>query len=177
MQQTVTLLYTRRRRNPVSWLIRWAMPRSRFSFALSSHVIVLARGRYYEATMLAGVREVDGAVALKGQTVVRRRDHFVPDLDSGITWARSQLCTYQAKPPARLPGWVQTTWAFVQMLRHNNYDWRGALGLSLAPGRNWAADADWFCYEFAGAFMRACGRQLFDELSHVGETALLSINP
>jgi hypothetical protein len=176
MQQPVTLFYTRRRRNPVSWLIRWAMPRSRFSFALSSHVIVLARGRYYEATMLAGVREVDEDVALKGQMVVRRREHLVPDLNAGVAWARSQLCTYQPKPSAWLPGWAQRTWSAIQMIRNNNYDWRGALGLSLAPGRDWAEEDVFFCYEFAAAFLRACGRDEFAELSHVGETALLAIN-
>ena len=174
---TVALLYTRRQRNPISWLIRWAMPRSRFAFALSSHVIVVARGRYYEATMLTGVREVDEATALLGQTIVRHREHFVPDLDDGIAWARGQLCTYQAAAPAWLPQHVQRVWAAVQLFRNNNYDWRGALGLSLAPGRDWAAEDDWFCYEFAAAFLRACGRPVFEELSHVGETALLAISP
>ncbi|MGJ9420480.1 hypothetical protein ACHAC9_22390 [Massilia sp. CMS3.1] len=177
MQEQVTLLYTRNRSHPVSFLIRWAMPRSRFALGLSSHVIVLARGRYFEATMGAGVREVEEAVALKGQIIVRRREHSVPDLDAGIAWARLQLCTYTAQPASWVPAWACGVYCAAQLLMHNNYDWGGALGLGLAPGRNWADEEDWFCYEFAGGFMRACGRQLFDELSHVGETALLAINP
>jgi hypothetical protein len=174
---TVTFLFTRRRWNPVSWLIRWAMPRSRFAFALSSHAIVYADGVCYEATMLHGVREVDRATALQGQTVVRERQYQVADLAAGILWAKSQLCTYTPNPPKWLPAWGQAICSLVQRLRHNNYDWSGAAGLGLAPDRNWAEAGRWFCYEFAAGFLRAAGRQVFADLSHVGETALMAIEP
>jgi hypothetical protein len=173
----VTILFTRRRRNPVSWLIRWAMPRSRFAFALSSHAIVCAYGRCFEATMLHGVREVDRATALAGQTLVRERAYQVPNGAAGLRWARTQLCTYQPSLPRWLPAWAQRVAATALHIANSNYDWRGALGLGLAPDRDWAEDGNWFCYEFAAAFLRACGRDVFADLAHVGETALLAINP
>jgi hypothetical protein len=148
---TITVLFTHRRWNPVSWLIRWVMPRSRFALALSSHAIVVGPDKCYEATMLHGVRAVDFASALKGQTVVRTIRYSVPDAVAGIAWAEDQCGT--------------------------RYDWRGALGLGLAPGRDWAEDDCWFCFEFAAAVLRAAGRPLFANLSHVGEIALMAINP
>jgi hypothetical protein len=150
---TIKVIFTHRRWNPISWLIRWAMPRSRFAFALSSHAIVVGPDQCYEATMLHGVRAVDYAKAIDGQVIVRERRYQVPDAAAGLAWAAEQA---RRKVP---------------------YDWRGALGLSLAPGRDWAEADAFFCYEFAAAVLRAGGRDLFSDLSHVGETALLAINP
>lgn len=148
---TITILFTRRQWNPVSWLIRWAVPRSRFALGLSSHCLVDAGDKLYEATMLHGVREVDRATALKGQTVVKETRYRVPDAAAGIAWAASQV----GKP----------------------YDWPGALGLGLTPGRDWLQDDKFFCYEFAAAVLHAAGRPVFANLTHVGETALMAINP
>lgn len=171
----ISILFTYRRRNAVSWLIRWAMPRSRFAFALSSHAIVYAGGRCFEATMLHGVREVERSTALDGQTVVRERRYAVPDLAAGLRWARTQLCTYEADPPRWLPAPLQSACAAVLRILHNNYDFEGALGLGLAPDRDWASEDAWWCYEFAAGFLRAAGRPVFADLAHVGETALLAI--
>jgi hypothetical protein len=150
---TITVVFTRRRWNPVSWLIRWVMPRSRFALALSSHAIVVGPDRCYEATMLHGVRSVDHAAALRGQTTVRTIHYQVPDAAAGIAWVEAQ-CDGKKR-----------------------YDWRGAFGLGLAPGRDWAEDDRWFCYELAAAVLRAAGRPVFANLSHVGEIALMAINP
>lgn len=177
MQDHVTLLFTRRRRNPISWLIRWAMPRSRFAFALSSHAIVAIGAICYEANMIYGVRSDTRAAILDGQTVVLERTYRVDDLAAGIRWADQQLCAYQPTVPAWLPGWLHTPIKTVLRMLNSNYDWRGALGLSLAPGRDWAEEDVFFCYEFAAAFLRASGRNEFAELSHIGETALLAISP
>lgn len=148
---TIRVIFTRRKWNPVSWLIRWACPRSRFALALSSHCIVDAGIAVYEAHMLHGVRCVDREVALKGQTVVKQTDYQVPDTLAGLKWASSQIGA--------------------------RYDWPGALGLGLTPGRDWKQDDKWFCYEFAAAVLHASGRPVFANLTHVGETALMSINP
>jgi hypothetical protein len=172
---TISIIFTRRQRNPVSWLIRWAMPRTRFAWALSSHAIIYAGGRCFEANMLYGVRETDWDTALAGQTIVRERFYEVPDLEAGLAWIRAQLCTYEPNPPRWLPARLQAAYAVVQRILHNNYDWRGALGLSLAPDRNWADDELWWCYELGAGFLNACGRRLFADLSHVGETALLAV--
>lgn len=174
---TVTFLFTRRRRNPISWLIRWAVPRSRFAFALSSHCIVDTGEMLYEATMLQGVREVDRATALADQVVMRSVAYQVPDLAAGIAWAQAQVCRYQPRRPTWLPVRLRNVVAGIDLLLHNNYDFAGAIGLGLAPGRDWASDENWFCYEFGGGFLRAAGRPVFANLSHVGETALLAINP
>lgn len=175
--EKITLLFTRRKWNPVSWLIRWAVPRSRFALALSSHCIIVARGRYFEADMFAGVREAVGIVALKNHIVTCSQDYMVDDVDAGMAFLMSQMCTYIPHPPTWLPNWAQGAWAFIDLFVHSNYDWKGAAGLGLAPDRNWAEPGKWFCYELAGGFLRACGRRVFSNLTHVGETALLAIAP
>jgi hypothetical protein len=148
---TITVLFTRRTWNPISWLIRWAVPRSRFALALSSHCIIDVGEVLYEAHMLHGVREVNRATALKGQTIVKETRYQVPDAAVGIAWAAAQV----GAP----------------------YDWPGAIGLGLTPGRDWAQDDKWFCYEFAAGVLRAAGRPVFANLTHIGETALMAINP
>lgn len=148
---TITIIFTLRRWNLISWLIRWVMPRSRFALALSSHAIVVGPDQCYEATMLYGVRPVDFVRALEGQTIVRTIRFQVPDVMAGIAWVEAQC--------------------------GKGYDWRGAFGLGLAPGRNWAEGDCWFCYELAAGVLQAAGRPVFANLSHVGETALMAINP
>ena len=146
------VIYTKRNWNPVSWAIRYAMPRSRFALSLSSHAIIAAPGGLcYEATMMHGVRAVDRVTALAGATIVHEAHYAVPDVDAALQWLHGQV--------------------------GKKYDWRGAFGLSLAPGRDWAEPDRWFCYELAAGAMRAGGRDVFANLSHVGETALLAINP
>lgn len=147
----ITALFTRRRFNPVSWLIRWAVPRSRFALSLSSHCIIDAGDFLYEASMLHGVRKVDRATALKGQTIVKETRYQVPDATAGIAWLDQQI----GAP----------------------YDWPGALGLGLTPYRDWGQEDKWFCYELAAGVLRAAGRPVFANLTHVGETALMAINP
>lgn len=147
----ITVVFTRRKWNPISWLIRWAVPRSRFALSLSSHCIVVQGATAYEATMLHGVREVPLEVALEGQTIVKTTHYQVPNAHAGIAFAHNEVGA--------------------------SYDWGGALGMGLAPGRDWADPSSWYCYEFAAAILRAAGRPVFAELSHVGEVALMSINP
>lgn len=147
----IRVIFTRRRWNPVSWLIRWAVPRSRFSLALSSHCLIDTGVAVYEAHMLEGVRCVPREIALKGQTIVRTIDYQVPNVYEGFKWASEQVGT--------------------------PYDWPGALGLGLTPGRDWKQDDKWFCYEFAAAVLQAGGLRLFANLTHVGETPLMSIDP
>lgn len=173
---TITLLFTRRR-NPISWLIRWALPRSRFTLALSSHCMVDAGDEVFEAHMIHGVRRAPRAAALAGAIITKTITYSVPDPAAGIAWAVTQLCGYESTPPAWLPLWAAIVWRKIDTLFHSNYDWRGALGLGFAPERNWADPSKWFCYEFGAGFIKACGRPVFANLSHVGETALMAIDP
>ena len=147
----ITVLFTRRKWNPVSWLIRFVVPRSRFALAMSSHCIVDAGDKMYEAHMLHGVREVDRATALNGQSIVKETCYQVPNAAAGIEWAAGQV--------------------------GKGYDWGGAFGLGLAPYRDWSEDDKWYCYELAAGVLRAAGRDVFANLTHVGETALMAINP
>ncbi|MCC6071468.1 hypothetical protein ACFSQU_18165 [Massilia sp. GCM10020059] len=151
--ETINVTFTRRRWNPISWLIRWAVPRSRFSLALSSHCMVSVGDRVFEAHMIYGVRETDRSAALRGATVVKETCYQVTNADAGIAFAREQV------------------------LKRTRYDWAGALGLCLTPGRDWKQDDKFFCYEFAAAVLHASGRHVFNNLTHVGETALMAINP
>lgn len=147
----ITVLFTRRKWNLISWLIRWTVPRSRFALALSSHCIVVHGNTAYEATMLYGVRQVPLDMALKGQTIVKETHYQVPNAYAGIEFARGEVGA--------------------------SYDWGGAIGVGLAPDRDWADPSSWYCYEFAAAVLRAAGRPVFADLSHVGEVALMAINP
>ena len=174
---TVTFLYTRRRWNLISLSIRYAMPRSRFAMALSSHLIVRVGDTCYEAHLLHGVRKLPIAEAMAGQVLVKESHFFVPDPEAGIAFGEAQLCTYEPKLPAWLPKWIAAPVRIVLKMRYNNYDFKGAFGLSLAPGRDWAEDDFWFCYEYGAGWLRAAGRNVFVNLSHVGETALMAINP
>ena len=148
MQQAV-ILFTRRRWHPVSWLIRWALPVSRFKWARASHSMVLDGDHVIHATMLHGLVRQPLAEAMKSQVLVRRKDYEVPDLEAGLTWARQQA--EDGRP----------------------YDFKGAFGVSLKPDRNWQHDDAWFCHEFCAAFLHACGRRMFDRFGHVTDTALL----
>lgn len=147
--QKIRVIFTKRRFNPGSLLIRWVLPRSRFYLALSSHALIQDGEHFIDAHMLHGVRR--SKESLKGLTVVKVVEFSVPDAAAGIEWARSQV----GKP----------------------YDWPGALGLGLAPGRKWANPDKWFCYEFAAGAIVAAGRDAFASTAHVTESALLAIKP
>ncbi len=101
--------------------------------------------------MLHGVRKISLEDALEHSIIIDKRQYSVPDADAGFAWAEAQI--------------------------GKSYDWAGALGLGLTPGRDWKQDDKWFCYEFAAAVIHASGRQVFASLSNVGETALMAINP
>lgn len=149
--EQITLLFTRRRWNPVSWLIRWAVPRSRFALSLSSHCLIDAGDFVYEANMLHGVRCALKSDALAGLTIVKSVTYSVPSRGRAMDWLDAQI--------------------------GKSYDWHGAFGLGLAPYRNWSNPSKWFCYELGAGALRAAGRPVFANLSHVGETALLAIEP
>lgn len=141
------ILFVRRPWNPVSWLIRWALPVSRFKWARASHSMILDGDHVIHATMLHGVVRQPLAEALQGQVLVARKEYAVPDLAAGLAWARSQM--------------------------GKRYDFKGAFGLSLAPERDWQADDMWFCHELSAGHVHGCGRQIFDKFGHVTDTALL----
>lgn len=146
-----TIVFTTRPWNPVSWLIRWALPASRFKWARASHSMILIDGYVIHATMMNGVVRQPFAEAMKHQKIVTMRDYSVPDLDAGIAWAMAQV----GKP----------------------YDFKGAFGVALDPDREWREDDSWFCHELSAGFLNACGKRIFDKYGHVTDTSLLLINP
>lgn len=148
---TITLIFTRRRWNPVSWLIRWALPQSRFYVGQASHCMICDGTDIIEANMLHGVRRVNKDEALKGAEVVDIIGFQVPDALAGRKWLAEQI----GKP----------------------YDWRGAFGLALAPERNWQEESDWFCFELAAAALAKAGRRIFIDEGHITGTMLQIIHP
>jgi hypothetical protein len=149
MSHTIRVVFTRRKRNIGSWLIRWALPRSRFSLALSSHALIVDGDYYIEAHMRYGVRRSkDG---LTGLDIVKAVNFWVPDAELGIAWARNQV--------------------------GKKYDWPGAFGLALDPGRDWQDPDSWFCYELAAGVIVNSGRDAFASKGHITETTLFSIKP
>lgn len=147
----VIIHYTKRLWNPLSWVIRIFLPRSLLRVAMSSHCIVEIHGRFFEAHMLHGVRELDWEQATKGAVVVCSHQHDVPDEDAALAFADG-CATRKVK-----------------------YDFTGAIGLVVKPGRDWREDDKYFCYEFAAAVLHAGGRRIFANLNHITEIALMAI--
>jgi uncharacterized protein YycO len=149
--ETVNVVFTKRKFNPTSWIIRWCLPRSRFHSSQSSHAMIVDGDYVIEATMLHGTRRVLKAEALKGAVVVADVHYSVPDAEAGLAWARAQV---------GLP-----------------YDFKGAVGLALSPDRDWTEQDSWFCYELAAATLKAAGRDVFKHYGHISENQLLAIKP
>ena len=144
-----TIIFTVRPWNPVSWLIRWSLPVSRFKWARASHSMILDGDHVIHAAMLHGVVRQPLHEVMKTQKVVERRDYDAPNAKAGMDWAHAQI----GKP----------------------YDFKGAFGMSLTPDRKWREDDKWFCHELSAAFLHASGRDVFDRFGHVTDTALLLI--
>lgn len=147
----ITVIYTKRPLNPISWLIRWALPRSRFYMARASHCMVVDGDHIIEANMVHGTRRAPLSEAMKGCIEVDRIAYQVPDAEAGLRWARSQA--------------------------GKRYDWMGALGLALSPDRDWQRDDAWECSELAAAVIHKAGRIIFREVGHVSGNMLMAIQP
>lgn len=145
------IVFTKDSYSPISWLIRWALPRSRFAFAASSHCYVVNCDKYYDAHLFKGIRAIDEKTALKGSTIVK-------------------VIEYTILNPIRVSAWLDEQIG-------KKYDWKGAFGLALKPSRNWAEDDSWFCYELAAAAIKVGGKDVFNNISHITETALFAIEP
>lgn len=173
--QELTVIFTKRMSNPISWLIRWAIPQTRLYIARSSHAMVLDGDHVIEAHMLYGVRRVPLADAIKGATVVGAARYAVRDAAKGCAWFRSQICTYKPAPPSWLPKWAQAGVAVIQRLLHNNYDFKGALGLGMAPNRDWQDPVAWHCYEGVARALLEAGLDVFADTGFITETTLLAV--
>jgi len=149
--EPIRIIFTTRKWNPVSWLIRWAIPRTRFALAQASHCMIVDGDCVIEASMTHGVRRVLGKTALDGAVIVDVVDYSVPNAAAGIAWARSQV--------------------------GKEYDWRGVFGIALAPDRNWQDETDWFCFELAAAALAHAGRDLFADYAHITGSMLISMKP
>lgn len=148
---TITVIFTNREWNPVSWLIRFCIPRSRFNNATASHCLIKDGDYLIEANMLHGVRRVPAAEALKGLTVIETVEFSVRDAEAGMEWARAQA--------------------------GKKYDFAGAFGLALAPDRKWAEGDSWFCFELAAATLKEAGRDEFRNNGHITGTTLMALKP
>lgn len=141
--ELMTALYTTRPFNPMSIAIRAAAPVSIFHMAPASHVIIPDGNSGYviEANMLHGVRRVEADVALKGLKIVRRVDYLVSNAETGLQALRDQV--------------------------GKKYDFKGALGIALAPDRKWQDDSEWFCSELFAFGLQQAGRYLFEDFARV----------
>jgi hypothetical protein len=175
--QTLRVIYTKRRWNPVSWLIRYMLPMSRMKLARSSHAMVVDGEHIIEAHMIYGVRRVPHDVALAGAIIVKDVHYAVPDAEAGLAWFRSQVCTYEPILPDWLPAWLRKAVEIVLRVWHNNYDFKGAIGVAIAPDRDWQNPVSWFCYEAIARMLKAAGLDVFADTGYVTELTLLTINP
>lgn len=156
MNNNLSIVLTKAR-NPASYAIRYALPRSRFALAKSSHAVIVDGDCGIEARMLyrdggkwnSGVRRVPLGQAIGGATVVAQLNFLVPDAESGLSFAREQV--------------------------GRDYDYAGAFGLAIAPDREWQLDDAWFCYELAAMTIHAAGRKLFSSVGHITEREFLGV--
>lgn len=147
---SITLVFTKTMWNPLSWFIRWVLPRSRFSLALSSHVFIIDNdNNYVEAVFPQGVRKQSKEKALKGLTVVKEKTYQVLDRNAGMEFLEKQI--------------------------GKKYDLKAGVGLGFNQDRIWDEDDRWYCYELAAATLKNAGLCHFTELSHITETALLAL--
>lgn len=148
--RTITVIYTKRAWNPVSYVIRWCLPRTRFAVAESSHCLIEDGDYLIEASMSYGVCRRIKEEAMAGLTVVTTVSYVVPDAEAGLEWARKQV--------------------------GSGYDLKGAIGL-LEPDREWAELGSWFCYELAAATLEQAGRVTFRSIGHITGSMLLTLHP
>lgn len=148
---TIRVLYTKRENNLFSWLIRWLLPRSRFSLAEASHCVILDGDYAIEAHMIHGVRRDTVEEVMKGLTVVRDVSYSVLDAEAGLRFGRLQ--------------------------DGKRYDWKGAMGVALSPDRNWQDPSTWYCFELAAAILAKAGRDVFVDTGHITGNMLLGIKP
>lgn len=148
---TLTVVFTKNPRSFFSWLVRWAIPRSRFSFALSSHCLIMDENHThcYDTMPHTGVRYSKLENVMHGALVVRVLTYQVPDAKAGFEFLKQQI----GKP----------------------YDLKGAIGLGLNPYREWDEENSWFCFELAAAALRAAGLDIFEDVNHITEIPLMSI--
>ena len=145
--------------NITSTLIRVALPQSALHLGTTCHAVVVDGDYGIEAKMLyldgykvkTGIRRVPLTIALSGATIVNDIEFDVPDVEAGLVWARLQV----GKP----------------------YDWTGALGLWLAPDRDWQEDDSFYCYELAAMTIHKSGRELFAETGHITAREIIGVNP
>lgn len=148
----ITVIYTKRKWNIGSLVIRWGVPRTRFYIARASHCLVQDGDYLIEASAEHGVRRALATEALKGLTVVRVVEYEVPDAEAGLAWLRTQV----GKP----------------------YDYKGAIGLAIAPDRDWTEDDMWFCFELTAATLLKAGRNSFrEDAGHISGETLMAIKP
>lgn len=164
-----------RRFHPVSLLIRWALPRTRLAWAASSHGIVVDGEHAIEAHMIYGVRRLPLIEALKGATVVRIVDYPVQNAEAGLTWFRSHLCTYTPVLPRWLPQALHGVVGTAMLMLHNNYDYKGALGLGITPEREWQDPSRLFCFEGIAGAIKEAGMDIFADTGHITEATLLAV--
>ena len=145
----IRLVFTKTDWGIPSMIVRWTLPRSRFAWALSSHVLIDTGEYLYEALPYYGVRKSVRSVALAGSTIVDEIDFTVPDVPAALAFLEAQL--------------------------GKGYDYLGVLGLAFDPNRDWKEDKNWFCYEYAAATLAAGGLDIFSNLSHITETPLLAL--
>lgn len=147
---TITIVYTKSNWDLMSFLVRWALPRSRFRLAISSHCLIeMPDGEMISADLFSGVTKKPKEEAFKKRAVVKTVTYKVPNAEAGFEFLNKQV--------------------------GKKYDIAGAFGLSMGPDRDWAEDDRWFCYELAASTLQASGLDVFENLSHVSEIPLLSL--
>jgi len=144
------IYFVKRAYNPISWLIRWAVPLSRLRVCPASHCIVEIDGIAYHSTMTHGVVREKLTSALKPYRVIKSVSFNFPNKQAAIDFAESQI----GKP----------------------YDWAGAFGMFVNPmSRAWQKDDAWSCSEWVAAMLHAGGRNFFSNLGHVTPMMLLML--
>lgn len=145
----ITIKFTKNNFSIVSYFVRWVLPRSRFSLALSSHCYIYAGDKVYQAVPFKGVCCGDEKSMVGNDKIVKLITYDVPNLQAGIDFLTEQL--------------------------GKGYDYKGVIGLGLGTTRDWGDDNSWFCYELAAGALKGAGLDVFNDLHLITETPLMAI--
>lgn len=148
----VKVYLTKRRYDPISWIIRWAVPCSWIRWCPCSHAITVIDGIAYHATMLHGVVAQPIAEALKNKIVVEIKEFKTKRIgkEKALIFAKSQI--------------------------GKRYDFAGAFGLFFAPDRDWQKDDRWDCAELTAAILSVARKNIFKTFGQVTLPMIIQIN-
>lgn len=148
---TITILFTKNKFSIISWLVRFYNFKNNSKISKSSHCLIFdsTTNIAYDSDFSTGVKKGELSELLIGSTIVKSINYTVPNSKAGLQFLEKQV--------------------------GKKYDLIGSLNIKKQKSRDWTEDDSWYCYELAAFTLRASGLNVFNNLSHINENHLLSL--